>query len=239
MSSINPEEICMNDLPDDIFSYNYDRFYDFIKHLYGNDIVELLIFQAIRNGSHLLITTSDDILSVLQQESDDINKLKNLCCFQAGDNKYEIKLGIKLALNNLIQLLKIKQEQQKKRKRSSAQRSLSNSNTLTSITQTPTQCETNATSSTSLTPSISDASLTRPRFTPLHNKINEIDHILDIEERINKWWSTTNDDNLFLVEGTHDILAMNKSINDRYTCVLRCQCSTRFKLSLMSGGFFK
>ena len=99
--------------------------------------------------------------------------------------------------------MKIKQEQQKKRKRSSAQRSLSNSNTLTSVTQTPTQFETNTSSSTSLTPSISDASLARSRFTPVQNKINEIDYIRDIEERINKWWSTTNDDNLSLVEGTH------------------------------------
>ena len=100
--------------------------------------------------------------------------------------------------------MKIKQEQQKKRKRSSAQRSLSNSNTLTFITQTPTQYETNASSSsTSVTPSISDASSTWSRFTPVQNKINEIDHIRDIEERINKWWSTTNDDNLSLVEGTH------------------------------------
>ncbi|CAF1489204.1 unnamed protein product [Rotaria sordida] len=239
MSSIKPEEIYTNDLPDDIFSYNQDRFYDFIKHSYGNDIAELLIFQAIRNGSHLLITTSDDILSVLQQESDDLNKLKNLCCFQVGNNKYEIKLGIKLALNNLIQLLKIKQEQQKMKKRSSTQRSLSNSNTLTSITQTQTQNETNTSSSTSLTPSISDASSTRARFTPVQKKINEMDHILDIEERINTWWSTTNDDHLYLDEGTHYFLAINKSINDRYTCVLTCQCSIRFKLPFMPGGFFK
>ena len=36
-----------------------------------------------------------------------------------------------------------------------------------------------------------------------------------------------------------DFLAINKSINDIYTCVLTCQCSTRFKLSFMSGGFFE
>ena len=56
---------------------------DLIKHSYGNDIAELLIFQPIRNESHLLITTFDDILSVLQQESDDIKQIEKLMLFSS------------------------------------------------------------------------------------------------------------------------------------------------------------
>lgn len=242
MSSTTAEEKVNNDLPIDIFSYNHDRFYEFIKTSYGDDIAELLRFQAIRSGLHLLTTTCEDILLVLRQESDDINKLKKLCCFQVDVNKYEIKLGVKLALNNLIQLLKVKEEQQKKKKkkRSSTQHSSSNSNTSTSINQIQPQNETIPPSSTPLASLNSDAASTRSRFTPVKNKINEIDHILDIEERVNKWWSRINDDDdLSLDEGTHYFLEINRSINDKYTCVLSCQCSNRFKLPFLPGGFFK
>ena len=53
MSSINPEEIYTNDLPDDIFSYNQDRFYDFLKHSYGNDIAELYLFSKRLEMDHI------------------------------------------------------------------------------------------------------------------------------------------------------------------------------------------
>ncbi len=59
-------------------------------------------------------TTCDEILLILQEDSKDINNLKNLCCFQLSDNKFRVKLGVKLVISNLIQSSKIKQEQQQK-----------------------------------------------------------------------------------------------------------------------------
>ncbi|CAF3129495.1 unnamed protein product [Rotaria socialis] len=114
MSLIIPEKQNSNSLPDDVFSYNQNKFYEFVEHWYGNDLAQLFSFQAIRNGSHLLHTTVDDILSVLQYESEDIDKLKSFCCFQLPNNRFEVRLGVKLAINNFIELLNIKQEQEKR-----------------------------------------------------------------------------------------------------------------------------
>lgn len=100
-----------NGLSDDIFNYNHNEFYQFMKETCGTDLAELFSFQATRHVTHLRGTTYDEILSILQEDSKDINNLKKLCCFQLCDNKSRVKLGIKLAINNLIQLLKIKQEQ--------------------------------------------------------------------------------------------------------------------------------
>jgi hypothetical protein len=67
MTSIVPEvTVNANDLPEDIFSYNHDQFYEFIKHKYGPDLAALFSFQAIRSLTHLLSTSCDDILMILQ-----------------------------------------------------------------------------------------------------------------------------------------------------------------------------
>ena len=101
-----------NNLPDDIFDHNHDKFYEIIGRTYGVDLANLISFQSIRNGEHLLEASSDDILLILGQESEDLNALKKMCCFQVVGNKYEVKLGVKLVLNKLIQALKTKQEEQ-------------------------------------------------------------------------------------------------------------------------------
>ena len=85
----------------------------------GADLAELSSFQAIRHATHLMDTTFHEILSILQQDSKYINNLQKLCCFQLNDNQFRVKLGVKLAISNLIQSLKIKkgqQQQQKKKK---------------------------------------------------------------------------------------------------------------------------
>ncbi|CAF4720752.1 unnamed protein product, partial [Rotaria magnacalcarata] len=72
-SSTLSRNINQNYLPDDIFIYNNERFYDYIKQSHGDDLAGLLSFQAIRNGLHLVETSYDDILSIFQQESEEIN----------------------------------------------------------------------------------------------------------------------------------------------------------------------
>ena len=106
-----------NSLPDDIFEYNQKEFYEFIKETCSADLAELFSFKAIRHATHLMDTTSDEILSIVQEGSKDINNLQILCYFQLNDNKFRVKLGVKLAISNLIQSLKIKQEQQQQNKK--------------------------------------------------------------------------------------------------------------------------
>jgi hypothetical protein len=239
-----------NNLPDDIFSYNHAKFYEFIKDWYGDDLVQLFAFQAIRNAYHLINCTVDEILSVLEHDSNDITQLKNLCGFKLSNNQFQVKLGVKLAINSLIELLNIKQEQQKnKKKRPSNYHPPSNIDTSTNINQTQSQSQTNINqtqsqnqtitpSTTPLSPSSSDTCLTTLTSRSIQKK-NEVDHILDIKKRIHKWCITSGNDNVLLDEGTHYSLEINKSINDTYACVLTCQCSIRFKLTFLAAGYFK
>ncbi|CAF5176182.1 unnamed protein product, partial [Rotaria magnacalcarata] len=239
-SSTLSRNINQNYLPDDIFIYNNERFYDYIKQSYGDDLAGLLSFQAIRNGLHLVETSYDDILSIFQQESEEINKLRQLCCFKISNDKYEIKLGVKLAINSLINLLKIKQEEQNKRKRrASTKYTSSNVDTLKSVDQIRSQNEMTVPPTIAASP-VSDAPSTQSALQLIQNRLNDIGHITDIEQRINKRWSAyKNNNDLFLSKGTHYLLEINKSINDTYACVLSCKCRTRFKLPFMKTGFFK
>jgi len=232
-----------NNLPDDIFNYNHDEFYAFVRETRGVDIAELFSFQAIRHATHLMDTTCDEILLVLQEDSEDIKNLKKLCCFQLNDNKFRVKLGVKLAINNLIQLLKIKQEQQKqqKKKRSSNQRSSSNVDNKTSTNGTSLQNEIIPFESTSsVSTEIVDTLSTQPEVQRTKCNLDEIGHVADINQRLNQWWISTNKDgNVFLEEGVHYFLQVNKSMDNKYACILSCLCHSRFKLSFMPTGFFK
>ncbi|CAF3602415.1 unnamed protein product [Rotaria socialis] len=222
-----------NILPEDIFSYNNDLFYECIKQAYGNDIAELFSFQVIRNAGLLLDTSCEDILLVLQQESDDIDTLKKMCCFEVAGNKYQVKLGVKLTINNLIQSLKLKQEQKqiKKRKRYSNQGLASNTNSVTPLNQAQTQdtlTPLESTLSSSLTTNISFIQSTS---TPMQRKLDELGHTADIEERIDRRWVIHNDaERACLEQGIDYFLAINKSSINTYTCVLSCKCHARFKL---------
>ena len=227
-----------NNLPDDIFTYNQDQFYEFIKYWYGNDLAELFAFQAIRNASHLTNCTVDELLSILEHESNDIDKLKSLCGFRLANNQFQVKLGVKLAINSLIQLLNIKQEQEKKKKRPLNYRPPPNIDTSTSINQTQSQYQTIPPSSTPLASPNSDICLTPSTLTTIQEERNDVDHIVDIKDRITKWCTTSNDD-VLLDEGTHYSLKINKSINNTYACVLTCQCSIRFNLPFLAAGYFK
>lgn len=88
MSSTVPESKQINSLPDDFFDYTPDQFYSFVKRFYGDDLAELFSFQSIRNGLHILNTSPDDILLILQLQSKTIDQLRNLCCFEINENSY-------------------------------------------------------------------------------------------------------------------------------------------------------
>ncbi|CAF1486386.1 unnamed protein product [Adineta ricciae] len=225
----------IHDLPEDIFTYNDEKFHNFIKQRYGSDLAELLKFQAITNGTLLVNTSCDEILVVLKHNSNDINKLKELCCFCVADGKSYVKLGVKLAINSLIQLLKMKQEKQQKKKRTSIKHLPVSIETLLSTDQTQTGIEV-------VSPSVSiiqDTLSTQSNVRQTVKRLNEIEHKIDIEDRIDLWWRKTNgNDGSSLQLGVHYFLAINKSVNDRYAGILSCRCKNQFKLSFTTSGIF-
>lgn len=119
--------------------------------------------------------------------------------FKVAGNKYQVKLGVKLTINSLIQSLKLKQEQEqeqkqnKKRKRSSNQRLSSNMNSMTPLNQAQTQ-DTVTPLESSLSSSLTtNTSFTQSTSTPIQRQLDELGHAADIEERVNRWWITHND----------------------------------------------
>ncbi|CAF4911184.1 unnamed protein product, partial [Rotaria magnacalcarata] len=54
---------------------------------------------------------------------------------------------------------------------------------------------------------VSDAPSTQSALQLIQNRLNDIGHITDIAQRINKWWSVyKNNNDLFLSKGTHYLL---------------------------------
>ncbi|CAF4784162.1 unnamed protein product, partial [Rotaria sp. Silwood2] len=199
-------------------------------------------FQSIRNGEHLLQASSDDILLILRQDSDDLSALKKMCCFQVVGNNYEIKLGVKLAINNLIYSLKMKQEQQKKKKRRPTQRlpSLASHLDVTAVTnQKQMQDEMSSPESSLVGPLASRKASDELKEIHVKENSNEISHQVDIEQRINKWWSKANEDEDLSLNVVIDYsLEINKSLNNTYACILTCKCGVRFKLPYLMPGLF-
>ena len=79
-----------NSLPDDISEYNQKEFYEFIKETRGADLAELFSFQATRHTAHLMDTTSDEILSISQEDSKDINNLQNCVFYNLTTINFEL-----------------------------------------------------------------------------------------------------------------------------------------------------
>ncbi|CAF1070115.1 unnamed protein product [Adineta steineri] len=71
--SIFEKDINQNDLLDNIFNHNNDKFYNYIKRSYRDNLAGSFSFQAIGSGLHLVQTSCDAILLIFQQESEDIN----------------------------------------------------------------------------------------------------------------------------------------------------------------------
>ena len=106
------------------------------------------------------------------------------------------------------------------------------------VTNTLSQDEIVSLESTPISPVAVNASSTQPKVKEIESVLDEIGHLTNIKQRLNQWWIYINsNDNVFLEEGVHYFLEVNKSINDRYACTVSCLCHTRFKLSFMPTGF--
>lgn len=229
-------------LPENIFDLNNEQFYNFLANTYGNDLAQLISFQAIRNGQHLLEATIDDVLLVLNDDSAEIDELRKFCCFRVAGDEFKVKLGVKLAINNLIRELKMKQEETTKKKRQIANQKVSSSIGDVETADNPTQTNDEISSPQSLFSSASPRILssTDSLILRLQKKSTAVAHKMDIEQRINKWWSSYNGvDDISLIEGTNYHLTINQSVNNTYTSVLLCKCGIRFKLPFIEPGFFK
>ncbi|CAM4985297.1 unnamed protein product [Rotaria socialis] len=96
-------------VPDDIFSYQNEQFYDFIKKLIGDKQVNLLAFQEISNADIYLHCCN--VLNILKLDSSALIPYKESLCLKLDDNNYTVLPGIKSSFSYLTELLTKKKDE--------------------------------------------------------------------------------------------------------------------------------
>ncbi|CAF4818226.1 unnamed protein product, partial [Rotaria sp. Silwood2] len=94
-------------LPDDIFTYCGDKFFQLVHTLVGNNIVDILKIQSI-NSTQSFINTKD-VLAIFQLDCPDLLQIKERLCFKLSNGNFIIKIGIKSSLKYLTAIFKLKQ----------------------------------------------------------------------------------------------------------------------------------
>ncbi|CAF3330752.1 unnamed protein product [Rotaria socialis] len=98
-----------NRVPDDIFSYQDEQFYDFIKKLIGQKQANLLEFQEISNADIYLHCCN--VLNILKLDSTALIPFKESLCLKLDDNSYTVLPGIKSSFSYLTELLTEKKDE--------------------------------------------------------------------------------------------------------------------------------
>ena len=96
-------------LPDDVFSLSNDGFYNMIRALVGEQIVEILKVQLICSTQSLLRTRN--IFEIFDIDCPTLSEIRQRSCFQFDDGSFIVKNGLKNNLNYLLSLFLKKQEQ--------------------------------------------------------------------------------------------------------------------------------
>ncbi|CAM4788583.1 unnamed protein product [Rotaria magnacalcarata] len=95
-------------LPDDLWSYSDDVFYDFVKEYVGEIEAEILKIQRIKNVQTLLQVP--DVFSFFQINCKETYDLKKKVCFIADDMTFMVRAGVRFNIQQFINLLKLQFE---------------------------------------------------------------------------------------------------------------------------------
>ncbi|CAF1127045.1 unnamed protein product [Rotaria sordida] len=120
---MNYEQSELSTLPDDLWSYSDDVFYDFVKKFVGQIEGEILEIQHIKNVRILL--QIPDIFSFFHINCKETYDLKKKACFIDDAMNFIVREGIKCNIEQFIDLLKRHYESR-----------LTNTNTILSHTTT-------------------------------------------------------------------------------------------------------
>ncbi|CAF3156472.1 unnamed protein product [Rotaria sp. Silwood2] len=101
---MNCEQSELSTLPDDLWSYSDDVFYDFVKKFVGQIEGEILEIQHVKNVRILL--QIPDIFLFFQINCKETYDLKKKACFIDDDMNFIAQEGIKCNIEQSIDLLK-------------------------------------------------------------------------------------------------------------------------------------
>jgi hypothetical protein len=101
---MNCEQSELSTLPDDVWSYSDDVFYNFVQKFVGPIEAEILEIQHIKNVRILLQVR--DIFSFFQINCKETYDLKRKACFIDDDMNFMVREGVKSNIEQFIYLLK-------------------------------------------------------------------------------------------------------------------------------------
>ena len=96
-------------IPDDVFSYQNEQFYDFVREYIGQKQAILLAFQEISNANIFLNCGS--ALNILELDSAALISYKESFCLKFNDNSYTVLPGIESSFSYLTKLLTKKRDE--------------------------------------------------------------------------------------------------------------------------------
>ena len=206
-------------LPKDVLTYTDKQFFEFIQSFCGKDGTDLLSIQAIRSVDSFL--SIQDIYSIFELDSDDVQEILKRCGFQKRNGVYTVKPGYKSSLDYVSALLKKMQKNVEKTKNiHPAPNQSTVSISPASAPDTSSNFNTNATSTVS-------------------NK-DEVEHRALIEKSIQQWCiknaNIINIANFNPVSGVHYDLTFSPSLDK---VEIKCSCSLPFTLLAGSSANFK
>ena len=218
-------------LPDDIFSYHDEQFYDFIKKYIGKKQADLLEFEEISSADIYL--NCGNVLAILDLDSTALLPFKESLCLKLDNHTYTILPGIKSSFTYLTELLIKKKTEIARSLRQNRINFMSSNFSLTTATNANDTTSISNSNSTTIVSESSQYSISTHNITKAGDR-----HKNHIISAINQWIEKNKKnfgDNYFkLIPGTD--YSINITINPD-AAIIRCACGTKSALQLVNKNY--
>jgi hypothetical protein len=100
------------DLPDDVLSFEGEKFFELIRQKCGEVFKELMEILSI-NAVYKLLLVEDDILSVFQKKYRELEKVTQRACLHLDDGTIMLKPGLRMDFDRFMESLRTVNDQKK------------------------------------------------------------------------------------------------------------------------------
>jgi hypothetical protein len=218
-------------LPDDLFSYQDERFYDFVEKFIRKKQAGLLKFEEISSADIYLNCTN--VLGVLKLDSAALLPLKESLCLKLDDNSFIVLPGIKSSFSYLTELLTKKKDDLARTARQG--KNFSIPPTLSTITNININNTTSISNSSAHTASAISSQSDVEQSDSVKTMNRHKKHIVcSVTEWIQKNREKLGDSDLTITEGRdyHVTVTVDPAL-----AIIRCRCGIKSTLPLVRDKY--